>query len=176
MVLGMAQAGVASTLKHFPGLGRVGGNTDKVGGVVDSATTADDPYFVSFGAGIKAGAAFVMISLATYSRIDPNRQAIFSTTIIEAILRGQLGFAGVVVSDDIGATAAVASMAVGDRATGFIAAGGDLMIVSGVAAAGQMAEAVLSRARADSTFAAQVDAAAARVLQAKAAYGLLPCG
>ena len=88
MVLGMAQAGVASTLKHFPGLGRVGGNTDKVGGVVDSATTADDPYFVSFGAGIKAGAAFVMISLATYSRIDPNRQAIFSTTIIEAILRG----------------------------------------------------------------------------------------
>lgn len=176
VVLGMADAEVATTLKHFPGLGRVGGNTDKVGGVVDSATTSDDPYLASFKAGIKAGADFVMISLATYSRIDPNHQAIFSKAIIETILRGQLGFLGVVVSDDIGATAAVASMAVGDRATGFIAAGGDLMVVSGVVEAGQMAEAVLSRARADSIFEAQVDAAAGRVLQAKAAYGLLPCG
>lgn len=176
VVLGMAQAGVATTLKHFPGLGRVGGNTDKVGGVVDSVSTAEDPYLASFQAGIRAGATFVMISLATYSRIDPNHQAIFSTAIIGTLLRGQLGFDGVVISDDIGATAAVASMAAADRATGFVAAGGDLMIVSGVAAAGQMAEAVLGRARADSEFAAQVDAAAARVLQAKAAYGLLPCG
>jgi beta-N-acetylhexosaminidase len=175
VVLGMAQAGVATTLKHFPGLGRVVGNTDNVGGVVDSVTTAQDPYLASFQAGITAGAPFVMISLATYSKIDPDRQAVFSAEIIGTILRGQLGFTGVVISDDIGAAAAVASMAAGDRATVFIAAGGDLMIVSGVAAAGQMAVAVLSHARADSAFAAQVDAAATRVLQAKAAYGLLSC-
>jgi beta-N-acetylhexosaminidase len=175
VVRGMAGAGVATALKHFPGLGRVVGNTDNVGGVVDSVTTAQDPYLASFQAGITAGAPFVMISLATYSKIDPDRQAVFSTTIIGTILRGQLGFTGVVVSDDIGAAAAVASMAAGDRATAFITAGGDLMIVSGVSAAGQMAEAVLSHARADSAFEAQVDAAATRVLQAKAAYGLLSC-
>jgi beta-N-acetylhexosaminidase len=176
VVRGMAAAGIATTLKHFPGLGRVTGNTDNVGAVVDSVTTEDDPYLTSFAAGIQAGAPFVMVSLATYSAIDPHSQAVFSSTIIGTLLRGRLGFGGVVMSDDIGATAAVASMAPGDRATAFIAAGGDLVVVAGVAAASQMAAAVLTKAQADPTFAAQADAAALRVLSAKAAYGLLSCG
>jgi hypothetical protein len=50
------------------------------------------------------------------------------------------------------------------------------MIVSGVAPASAMATAVLDRTRSDQGFAAQVDAAALRVLQAKAAFGLLSCG
>jgi beta-N-acetylhexosaminidase len=172
----MAQAGIATTLKHFPGLGRVTGNTDTVAGVVDSTTTADDHYLEAFLTGIEAGAPFVMVSLATYTAIDPDHQAVFSPTIIGTLLRQTLGFDGVVMSDDLGAAASVASMAPGDRATEFIAAGGDLMIVSGVDPAGQMAAAVLDRARSDSGFAAQVEAAALSVLQAKAAYGLLSCG
>jgi beta-N-acetylhexosaminidase len=67
-------------------------------------------------------------------------------------------------------------MAPGDRATAFIAAGGDIMIVRGVTAASQMAAAVLDRAASDAAFAAQVDAAALSVLRAKEAYGLLKCG
>lgn len=172
---GLASAGIATTLKHFPGLGRVTGNTDNVAGVVDGATTADDPYLDAFRAGIEAGAPFVMVSLATYSAIDPGHQAIFSPAIIGTLLRGRLGFEGVVMSDDIGATAAVASMSAGDRATGFIAAGGDLMLVSGASAAGQMAAAVLSRARSDAAFATLVDAAALRILEAKTSYGLVSC-
>ena len=176
LIRGMAQAGIATTLKHFPGLGRVTGNTDTVAGVVDSTTTADDHYLEAFLTGIEAGAPFVMVSLATYTAIDPDHQAVFSPTIIGTLLRQTLGFDGVVMSDDLGAAASVASMAPGDRATEFIAAGGDLMIVSGVDPAGQMAAAVLDRARSDSGFAAQVEAAALSVLQAKAAYGLLSCG
>jgi beta-N-acetylhexosaminidase len=175
VVRGMTAAGIATTLKHFPGLGRVTGNTDKVAAVVDSVTTADDPYLGSFAEGIGAGAPFVMISLATYSAIDPANQAVFSPTIIGTLLRGRLGFDGVVISDDLGATAAVASMAPGDRATAFIAAGGDMVVVAGVAPASQMADAVLTRAAADPGFAAQVAAAALRILEAKAAYGLLSC-
>jgi beta-N-acetylhexosaminidase len=175
VVRGMAQAGIPTTLKHFPGLGRVVGNTDTVAGVVDSITTADDPYLEAFRAGIQAGAPFVMVSLATYSAIDPDHQAVFSATIMGSLLRGRLGFEGVVMSDDLGATASVSSLAPGDRATEFIAAGGDFMIVRGVAAAGQMAAAVLSRAGSDPSFAAKVDTAALYVLRAKADYGLLPC-
>jgi beta-N-acetylhexosaminidase len=176
VVEGMAQAGIATTLKHFPGLGRVAGNTDTAAGVVDSATTAEDPYLGAFRAGIQAGAPFVMISLARYSAIDPIHPAVFSPTIMGVLLRGQLGFGGVVMSDDLGAAASVASLAPGDRAVAFIQAGGDFIVVAGTGAAGQMATAVLDRARSDPAFAARVDAAALRVLRAKDAYCLLRCG
>jgi beta-N-acetylhexosaminidase len=176
VVRGMAQAGIATTLKHFPGLGRVTGNTDTTAGVTDTATTADDPYLASFRAGIAAGAPFVMISLASYEAIDAGVPAVFSTKIIGTLLRGGLGFDGVVISDDLGAAAAVRDVAPGDRAIDFIAAGGDLMIVQGGVQTGSMAAAVVGRAGSDATFAALVDAAALKVLQAKDAYGLLNCG
>ena len=176
VVMGMAQSGVATTLKHFPGLGRVVGNTDTTAGVVDSTTTPDDPYLAAFEAGLPAGAPIVMVSLATYAAIDPDRRAVFSPTIIGTLLHGRLGFNGVVVSDDLGATAAVASLEPGARAVAFIAAGGDLIIVGSVGPADEMVAAVLAQARSDTAFAAQVDVAALRTLQAKETYGLLSCG
>ncbi len=176
VVRGMAQAGIATTLKHFPGLGRVSGNTDNTAGVADTATTAGDPYLSSFRAGIEAGAPFVMISLAAYNAIDPGVPAVFSSKIIGTLLRGQFGFDGVVISDDLGGAAAVGAVAPGDRAIDFIAAGGDLMIVQGGPQTGAMAAAVVGRAGGDAAFATLVDAAALKVLEAKDAYGLLSCG
>ena len=64
---------MATTVKHFPGLGRVAGNTDFTAGVVDTVTTADDPYLEPFATAIDAGVPFVMVSLATYDQIDPER-------------------------------------------------------------------------------------------------------
>jgi beta-N-acetylhexosaminidase len=176
VVQGMSDAGVATTLKHFPGLGRVVGNTDTAAGVVDAVTSADDPYLSAFRSGIAAGAPMVMISLATYTKIDPNHQAVFSRAIIEDLLRNRLGFEGVVVSDDLGAAKSVASMPAGDRAVGFVAAGGDLIVVVGTTGAAGMAAALAARASSDAGFRALIDAAALRVLRAKAAYGLLSCG
>jgi beta-N-acetylhexosaminidase len=175
VVRGMALSHVPTTLKHFPGLGRVTGNTDTVAGVVDPTTTADDPYLESFRAGIEAGAPFVMVSLATYTAIDPDHPAVFSPTIIGSLLRAKLGFGGVVMSDDLGLAKSVASIAPGNRATAFIDAGGDFVVVQGVPQARQMAAAVLARADSDQAFAAKVNAAALSILQAKEVYGLLPC-
>ncbi len=45
---GLADAEIAATAKHFPGLGRVSGNTDTTSGVTDTVTTADDPYLLPF--------------------------------------------------------------------------------------------------------------------------------
>ncbi|HEX5450932.1 MAG TPA: glycoside hydrolase family 3 N-terminal domain-containing protein [Candidatus Limnocylindrales bacterium] len=174
-VEGMRGAGVATTAKHFPGLGRVVGNTDFTADVVDTVTTPDDPYLGSFRAGIAAGVPFVMVALATYTKIDADRLAVFSPAVMR-LLRDGLGFRGVIMSDDLGAAEAVASIPAGTRAIDFLEAGGDLVVVRGVATARTMAAAVLVRASRDGAFARQVDDAALRVLEAKAADGLLPCG
>ena len=173
-IQGMAAAGIETTAKHFPGLGRVEGNTDFTGDVVDTVTTPDDPYLAPFQRAVDVGVPLVMISLATYEQIDPDHLAAFSSTVIDGMLRRDLGFGGVVVSDALGATA-VASIPPGTRAVDFITAGGDLVIINQVATADQMADAVLARAQANPTFRGQVDAAARRVLAAKSAAGLLPC-
>jgi beta-N-acetylhexosaminidase len=173
-IAGMASAGVATTAKHFPGLGRVTGNTDFTSNVADSVTTADDPYLGSFRDAISVGVPFVMVALATYTKIDPDRLAVFSPAVMR-LLRSSLGFGGVIISDDLGQAAAVAAIPAGERAIDFLAAGGDMVTSQSLAPAETMASAVLAKATADPSFRAAVDSAAMRVLSAKQAYGLLPC-
>ena len=172
---GMGQAGVATTAKHFPGLGRVRGNTDFTSNVVDTVTTPDDPYLQSYEAAIRAGVPLVMVSLATYTRIDPTHLAVFSARVMQTILRQQLRFGGVIVSDDMGAASAMGGISPAARAIGFLAAGGDLITSVSVPVAAVMDSAVLQRAAQDATFRGQVSAAVMHVLAAKQAYGLLPC-
>ncbi len=173
---GMAQAGVATTAKHFPGLGRVRGNTDFSSGVVDTVTTQHDSYLQSYQAAINAGVPFVMVSLATYTRIDPANLAVFSPRVMQTMLRQQMDFAGVIVSDDMGAATAVTGVSPPARAIGFLSAGGDLITTVSAPVATDMDRAVLQRAESNAAFRSEVNAAAAHVLAAKQASGLLPCG
>jgi beta-N-acetylhexosaminidase len=173
-IAGMASAGVATSAKHFPGLGRVTGNTDFTSGVVDSVTTPDDPYLGSFRTAIGAGVPFVMVALATYTQIDASELAVFSPTVMR-LLRSGLGFGGVIISDDLGAAAAVASVPAGQRAISFLNAGGDMITSQSLAPAETMAQAVLAQASASASFRAEVGRAVERILTAKQAYGLLPC-
>jgi len=174
-VAGMRASGVGTTAKHFPGLGRVAGNTDFTGSVVDSVTIRHDPYLLPFAQAITAGVPFVMVSLATYDRIDPTQLAAFSNTVINRMLRGDLGFGGVVISDSLGATAAE-SLAPGTRAIDFLDAGGDMIVLNQLSQAITMARVVASFASAHAWFPARVDNAAWHVLRAKQAAGLLHCG
>ena len=173
-IQGMAAAGVMSVAKHFPGLGRVAGNTDFTANVVDNATTANDPYLNSFRAAVGAGVPMVMVALATYTKIDPAQLAVFSPTVMR-LLRNGLGFNGVIVSDDMGQAAAVQAIPAANRAVGFLTAGGDLVTSQSLAPAEQMAAGVLAKASGSAAFRATVDAAARQVLAAKKAAGLLPC-
>ena len=117
---------------------------------------------------------FVMVALATYTKIDPAHLAVFSPTVI-GLLRDQLGFGGVVLSDDLGETKAVADIAPSDRAVDFLEAGGNMIISKTLDPAVEMADALVSKAKSDSSFRALVDDAALRVLRAKDSFGLLPC-
>jgi beta-N-acetylhexosaminidase len=174
-ISGMRQAGIATTAKHFPGLGRVQGNTDFSAGVVDPVTGPDDPYLGSFQAAIAAGIPFVMVALASYPRIDPAHLAAFSPIVMRTMLRQQMRFGGVIVSDDLGAAVAVAGTSPAARAVGFLAAGGDMITSVSLPVAAVMEAAVLGQVEHDPAFRSVVDSAVMRVLAAKQAYGLLPC-
>jgi beta-N-acetylhexosaminidase len=125
---GMNQAGVATAVKHFPGLGRVRGNTDYMTRVVDPTTTRHDAALTGFTAAVNANVDMVMVSSAFYRKIDDEHRAAFSTMIINDMLRKDLGFTGVVISDDLAAVA-MRIVPPDERALRFLRAGGDLMIV-----------------------------------------------
>lgn len=175
-VVGAAQsAGVLTTLKHFPGLGRVRANTDTSTQAVDAVTTFDDPYLRPFAAGIRAGTGAVMVSSASYPKLDPNAIAAFSSPVITGLLRQHLGFTGIVISDDLGAAVAVKNVAVGDRAVRFVRAGGDIALTIRPSDAAPMSAALLAAARGSAAFAARVADAARHVVTAKVRAGLIRC-
>ena len=171
-IRGMENAGVSPTIKHFPGLGRVNGNPDNSSAVTDDVTSRHDAYLMPFAAAIRAGAPIVMVSTATYRLLDPNSPAAFSRTIVTGILRGDLSFTGLVISDDLGRAVQVRGWSPGERAVDFISAGGDLFLTVEPKVVPEMIAAVISKAQGDPVFRAQVDTAALRVLSAKRARGL----
>lgn len=165
---GMEASGVDVTIKHFPGLGRVAENTDTDAGVTDDVTTRDDPSVAVFASGIEAGAAFVMTSTAVYTQIDPSLPAAFSPVVVDGMLREDLGFDGVVITDDVSAAQQVQAWSPAERAVLTIEAGGDMVLASADPGVVEpMVAAVVERASTDPAFAAKVDAAVQRVLAAK---------
>lgn len=96
----MADSGVACVLKHFPGYGD---NEDTHTGIardrrpMDSFVNSD---FLPFKAGIEAGAQIVLVSHNIVECMDPNQPASISPSV-HRILREQLGFDGVIVTDDL---------------------------------------------------------------------------
>ncbi|MCL2595237.1 MAG: glycoside hydrolase family 3 protein [Promicromonosporaceae bacterium] len=175
---GMQAGGVAPTLKHFPGLGRVVGNPDFVTGVTDTATTADDEMVIIFLDLLAAldgatPAPWVMMSTAVYALIDPDEPAAFSPVVV-GLLR-DAGFEGIVVTDDLAAARQVAAWSPGDRAIDSIAAGVDVVLFSADSThVPEAMDAVLDRARTDETFRARVEESARRV--AIAAEAFVPAG
>lgn len=160
-VQGFTSLGVATSIKHFPGLGAVRTNTD-LGSATDRTTGADSPGLASFRAGIAAGSQTVMVSSAVYSRIDPAGPAVFSRAVVTDLLRGRLGYSGVVVSDDLGAAKAVADTPAGRRATRFLQAGGDLVLCADPSLVATMTSGLVEAA-ADASFATTLAASAGRV-------------
>ena len=174
---GMHAAGVMPTTKHFPGIGRIQGNTDSTAeGITDTTATTKDPHLSPFDAVISASPTIVMIGNARYPKLDADNQAPFSQKIITDLLREQMGFDGVVITDDVGVAKAVADVPVGERATRFVAAGGDIVLTADATQTETMTQALVDAMAADEEFAEQVEASVSRVLALKEEMGLLRCG
>ncbi len=170
---GLSEAGVDPAWKHFPGLGRVTANTDTTANVHDKVTTVTSILLDPFRAAVRGGAPWMMVSLATYDRIDPSQPAAYSPKVITSLLRGRLGFNGVVVSDALGAKSA-GSLPVGKRAAALISAGGDVALTVEISLLAPMVAGVRAKAAASASFRAHLRASVLRVLTAKSALGLVP--
>jgi len=127
-VRGMHSVGMAATLKHFPGHGTVLEDTH-----FDDASdprTLDELRaldLVPFAAGIRAGADAVMMAHVVYPQVAPE-PAGYSPRWIQQILRGEMGFRGVVFSDDIGMAASFSAGGVKARVDAHLDAGCDVVL------------------------------------------------
>lgn len=170
---GMRDAGIGATVKHYPGLGAVTGNTDfTTEGILDTTTTLDGEEIGAFNTAIKqAKPAMVMMSLATYQRIDSSAPAAFSSRIIDGALRGSVGYDGVVISDSLSA-AAVNGIATKDLGVRLVDAGGDLACIGDTSYVTPILDGIIARAQSDPAFAKKVTASATRVMTLKYQMGL----
>lgn len=101
VVKGLQSSGVSATLKHFPGLGAENGNTHTDSSIVIDRTLSQlrETEFVPFKSGINAGADFVMIGHQQVSAFGDGLPADLSYTAVTKMLRGELGFNGIAVTD-----------------------------------------------------------------------------
>ena len=171
-VTGLQAGGVAATAKHFPGLGSATVSTDDRRVTIGRSAAFLTARLEPFRAAIAAGAQLVMVSSASYPALDPSGvPALFSRSIVTGLLRGTLGFGGVVVTDAIDAPAPAATPHAAARA---IAAGVDLLLYTTTGASERGYASLLADAAASATLRAELASAGARIRALKtwtAAHG-----
>jgi beta-N-acetylhexosaminidase len=120
-------AGVKTVLKHFPGLGSATGNTDFA--VVDVSTTWNRSELQPFQKLIDSGVAdSIMAAHLLNKQLDPSRPASLSPPVVTDLLRGQLGWKGAVVSDDMQAVAITSKYGRDEAVAMALDAGLDLLV------------------------------------------------
>jgi beta-N-acetylhexosaminidase len=172
-VSGYRGTNVAATLKHFPGLGEAGTNTDDGPVTISSPraalATRDLP---PFAAGIKAGASLVMASHALFTALDPKHIASQSKPILTTLLRRKLGFKGVVITDSMEAAAVLRRSSLELAALRSVAAGADMLLLTGPGSFPRVYKQLLTGAKRSQHFRARLAQAAARVIALKRSLGL----
>ena len=99
---GAAASGMRTCAKHFPGHGSTAKDSHVAAPrVLPSRAELDACDLVPFRAAIQAGVPAVMTAHITFPALDPDAPASLSERVIGGLLRTQLGFSGVVVSDDL---------------------------------------------------------------------------
>jgi len=141
---GLRASGVLSCAKHFPGLGLARGDEDlrlnRIEAPLSRLRAIDEPPFV------ETGTDLVMVSTGIYPAID-DTPALFSRKITTGELRGQLGFEGTAITDDLEVPAIARSGSPTSRAVSAARAGNDLLLfaqnpANGFAAARGLSEAL----------------------------------
>lgn len=129
VVRGLQGAGVAATLKHFPGHGGTAIDShDELPVVAGSRRELDSRDLPPFLAGVAAGASLVMSGHLDVRSLDPGVPASFSHTVVTDLLRGELGFDGVAVTDGLNMAPAERWPA-GEAAVRALLAGNDLLLM-----------------------------------------------
>jgi len=121
---GLLDGGVLPVIKHIPGHGRATADSHEHLPVVDTEGRDLAADFAPFRA--LASAPVAMTAHVVYSAYDQERPATLSSTVIQQVIRGQIGFEGVLLSDDLNMKALSGPMA--ERVANALAAGCDVVL------------------------------------------------
>jgi beta-N-acetylhexosaminidase len=172
-VRGFQEAGVVSAAKHFPNHGPATSDSHVSLPVIrhdDKELEKQD--LPPFGAAVDAGVPMVMVGHLVYPAIDPGRPASLSRDAIN-ILRGDLGFDRVVVTDDLAMAGATGGGTVADAAVKAVGAGADLLVISSAPQEQADAyDAVVEAVRSGEIPRSRVEESVGRLLAVKETYGL----
>jgi beta-N-acetylhexosaminidase len=177
---GYVGAGVICTPKHFPGHGDTAVDSHVGLPRVDhDLRTLERVDFPPFRAAFAAGAPAVMTAhVLAPALTSQNLPATLSRRVLQGVLRGRLGFSGVIFTDSLGMGAVAATWGTPEAAVLALEAGADILLVgadAGRPASERLAamDAVTEAVRSGRVPAARLDAAVLRVLRMKERYGLL---
>jgi beta-N-acetylhexosaminidase len=174
-IRGARANGMLTTAKHFPGHGDTATDSHlSVAQVTGDLARLQSVELPPFRKAIEAGVDSVMVAHVTVPALepDPNRVATTSPAIVTDLLKKQLGFKGIVVTDalDMAGLTRLYSANVGRAAVDAFKAGNDLLIIPADLDASY--KAVLEAARSGEIGGAQLDASVLKLLKAKASLGL----
>jgi beta-N-acetylhexosaminidase len=173
-VRGCRDARIACAALHFPGLGAASQDTDQ-----GPATVSLDPQsladrdLAAFRAAFAEHVPAVVLSLAFYAAYDPVTPGALSSTIATDLLREQLGFEGLAITDDLGAGAVKATSKVPEAAVMAVQAGSDMLQIDSPRDQEGVREALLRAVANGEIPERRLDDAAGRVLELKRRLGLL---
>jgi len=172
-VEGFESAGVVSAAKHFPNHGPATADSHARLPVVDHDRDTLRSYDLPpFEAAVKAGVPMVMVGHLLYPAIDPDRPASLSPEAVK-MLRGELGFDGVVVTDDLAMAGASGGGPPARAAVEAVEAGVDLLIISSPPQQQADAyDAVVAAVESGEIPRERVEASVERLLQVKERYSL----
>ncbi len=168
-VRGFTESGVICCVKHFPGHGDTSTDTHEGAAVVDkSLEELRAGEFLPFEAGIEAGVDMVMVGHITVTAVD-DEPATISHEVITGLLREELGWDGVVVTDSLD-MGALAGYEIGEVCVKYLKAGGDIMLgIPDLAAALTALETAVTEGRLTEQ---RIDESALRVLMLKLSHGI----
>lgn len=172
-VTAMLTTGTVPCAKHFPGHGDTAGDSH-TGAAISERTTAELEAceYKPFQAAIQAGCPLVMVGhIQTPNAAADDLPASMSPKMIGDVLRGQLGFSGVVISDSFSMGAITQYYDAATAATSFIAAGGDMILMPADLDAAY--QGVLSAVQGGSIMMDRLDQSVGRILAAKQTAGLI---
>ncbi|MES1208635.1 MAG: glycoside hydrolase family 3 N-terminal domain-containing protein, partial [Pseudomonadota bacterium] len=168
---GLRGAGVLGCGKHFPGHGDTRTDSHVDLPVVDHPLERLRRIELApFAAAARAGMESIMTAHVMFPALDADRPATLSHRILTGVLRGELGFAGVIVSDDLGMKAVADRHSIEELAVGAVSAGADVLLIREPADRQRRAfEALVRAAERDSELRRRIGESAARVAAMKAA-------
>jgi beta-N-acetylhexosaminidase len=128
---GLGDAGVLAAMKHFPGIGLATRNTDHAADVIRASRATLGMDLRPYRRAIAQDIPLIMLSNATYAAYDPDAAAGWSRAVAVSLLRDELGFEGISITDSLDGTAHARGVSAGELAERATRAGTDMILLTG---------------------------------------------